>query len=204
VVPPDFLLLGVLRLQTVPPAGVAYALLLAVLAVEATLSGLTWTAFNAESRLEKDRDRDIRDAVSGFESGLVVPAVAALIEVVLYVRRAREPVRDALERVDTRAALAAVVSASTASSRPRDLEGRLVKAWTVVGLATLLVQLSGPVLLCNHIANRRILSDTVGTIAGVLGISGMAILLTAIVIVRQLSRGLARVIKAGKDAAHEA
>jgi hypothetical protein len=188
----------------VPREGVAYGLLLAVLAVEATLSGLTWAAFNAESRLEEDRDGDIRDAISGFESGRVVPAIAALIEVVLVVRRPREPVRDALDRVDTREALRAVVAAATASSKPRELEGRLVKAWTVVGLATLLVQVSGPVLLCNHIADARLLPRIVGTISEVLGISGLAILLTTIVIVRQLSRGLARAIKTGKDAANDA
>jgi hypothetical protein len=184
--------------------GVSYGLLLSVIAVEATLSGLTWASFNAESRLEKDRDRDVREATAGYQSGRVIPALATLIEEVMALRRDDEELRDTLARADTSLGLSDVVTASTASSAPRDLEGRLVKAWTTTGVACLVVQLSGPVLLLNHIANRDLLSDTLQTAALVTFIAAIAILGTALVFVRQLSRALTRAIRSGKDAASEA
>jgi hypothetical protein len=182
--------------------GISYGLLVSVIAVEATLCGLTWAAFNAEARSHKDRDSDIRDAAAGYASGLVVPAIARLIDAVLDVRRSPdEPIQAALDRADTSEALKEVVSAATASSSPRQLEERLVRAWTVVGGASVLIQLSGPVLLLNQIANDELTSNTVQTISGAALSGAAAVLIVAIVVVRQLARSLTRAIRAGKDAA---
>ena len=191
-------------LAQAPPASdeLSYGLLVSVIAVEATLSVLTWAAFNAESRSQKDRDSDIRDAEAGYRAGAVIPAVARMIGEVLDVRRSDdEPIQRALDRADTSEALAEVVAAATANSSPRQIEERLVRAWTVTGGATLVAQAAGPVLLFNAIANEDILSDTVQTVAGVLLSGAVAVLVVGVIVVRQLTRALSRAIRAGKDAA---
>lgn len=165
------------------------------------LSKLTWDGFNAEARIQKDRDKDIRDASAGFESGKIVPAAAALIEAVLSVRRRGEPVRDALERADTSAELDALVTSATARGGLRDYESRLVRAWTVVGGATLGLQITGLALMINPIADQDLLSGTVTTIA-IVGVSAAsAVLVAALILVRYFNRLLTRAIRDGKDAA---
>lgn len=77
----------------------------------------------------------------------------------------------------------------------------MIRAWTFVGGATILVQLCGPVLLLNHIADKNLTSNTMQTIAGVGLSGGVAVLIVAMVVVRQLARTLTRAIRAGKDAA---
>jgi hypothetical protein len=195
-------LIAILAQAAQDAEGVSYGLLISVIAVEATLSGLAWTAFNAEARSQKDRDSDIRDAQAGYDSGLVIPAVAHLIEAVLQVRRSDdEPIQTALDRADTSRDLREVVTAATAASSPRQIEERLIRAWTFVGGATISVQLCGPVLLLNHIADKDLTSNTIQTIAGVGLSGGVAVLVVAMVVVRQLARSLTRAIRAGKDAA---
>lgn len=182
--------------------GVSYGLVFAILAVELTLSGLTWRGFNAESRLERDRDSDIRDAEAGYESGRVLLAVTNLIEAVLANRRHEgESVRDALDRSDASGQLQEVIDAAALRAKPRDIEERLVRIWTVVAIATLSVQLSGPIMLLNATAGRDLLSDTVQTVAGVVMIASIAILAVTLCACRQLDRALSRSIRSGKDAA---
>jgi len=151
----------VLLAQTADVAdGISYGLLLTTLGVEGTLAGLSWTAFNAEARSEKDRDSDIRDAMAGYDSGKVVPAVAQLIETVLAVRRPDEPIQNALDRADTSGPLKEVVAAATVLGSPREIEERLLKTWTSVGASTVGVQLSGPVVLFNEIFDSGLVSHT--------------------------------------------
>ena len=183
-----------------PAHEIEYALLLSVIAVEITLSLLTWAAFNAESRVDKDRGADIRDATAGYSSGEVVPALARLMEDVLAVRRAGEDLRDALIRADTSSALDAVVEAAARSKSPRELGARLVRVWTLAGVANLVVQVSGPLLLLNEIVDEHVLSRTIVTASGISLIAGLAILAVALVLVRQLAVALTRATQAGKDA----
>lgn len=180
---------------------ISYGLLLTTIAVEATLTGLSWAGFNAEARSQKDRDSDIRDAEAGYDSGKVVPAAARLVEAVLAVRRPDEPIDQALHRADTSRPLRDVVDAATALASSREIEGRLLKAWTSVGVSTVIVQLAGPVLLYNEIFDSNLISNSTQTIAGVVLSGAAAILVVSIVLVRQFSRALSRAIRAGKDAA---
>jgi hypothetical protein len=180
---------------------ISYGLLLTTIALEATLTALSWAGFNAEARSQKDRDSDIRDAEAGYDSGKVVPAAARLVEAVLAVRRPDEPIDQALHRADTSRPLRDVVDAATALASPREIEGRLLKAWTSVGVSTVTAQLAGPVLLYNEIFDSNLMSDSTQTIAGVVLSGAAAILVVSIVFVRQFSRALSRAIRAGKDAA---
>jgi hypothetical protein len=195
-------LLGLLA-QAVPAApadGISFTLLLSTIAGEGLLSKLTWDGFNAETRIQKDSGNDIRDARAGFTSGTLVPAAAQLIDAVLRIRRPNEPIRDALERTDTSAQLDALVEAAAVSKSPREYESRLVRVWTVVGGATLALQVSGLALMINPIANKDLLSDTVQTVA-IVAASGAAALLAAFLLaVRHFARQLARAIRNGKDA----
>lgn len=188
-----------------PPHGdVRYGLMIAVFAVEATLSVLTWAAFNAEARLQKDHYSDIRDAMAGYGSGMVIPAVASLIEAVLDVRRVDEPILDSLDRADTSEALQAVVEAATVSGSPRAIELGLVRAWTVLAVASLLVQITGLTLLLNAVANRHLTGHPVRTVCVVLLSGSGAILIGSAIIVRHRTRSLSRAIRAGQDAADAA
>lgn len=187
-----------------PVSGFSYALLLSTIAAEATLSALTWAAFNAEARLQKDRDTDVRDAIAGYDSGRVVPALATLIEAVLAVRRPEEPIRDALDRADISGPLDAMKDAAAASRSPREIESRAVRIWNVAGSSCVGVQLSAPILLTNAIAGEDVMSQTVQTIAGIVLSGSTAILVVAMIFVRQLTRALTRAIRDGKDAADAA
>jgi hypothetical protein len=177
-----------------------YGLLLSLVAAEFTLSLLTWSAFNAESRIEKDRDRDIRDAMAGYSSGRVIPALADLIDNVLDVRRPDESIRDALTRHDTSAALDQVVEAAATSKSPRTLESSLVRMWTCTGCSNVVVQVAAPLLLLNAILNDDVLSRTLQTVSGVALVAGMTITIVSLIAVRQLSQALTRATRAGKDA----
>ena len=161
---------------------------------------VSWVGFTAEARLAQDHDDPIRDAVAGYGAGEVVPAVAALLDAVLSVRRIDESITDALERADISRQLDDVVVAAARSRSPREIESRLIKGWTALGIASVTVQVAGVVFLLNEMAQRDLLASTERTIALVVLSGSAAVFLAATGIVRQLQRSLARAIRAGKDA----
>jgi hypothetical protein len=190
--------------QQSPADGITWPLLLTVLVMEGTLLTLAWNAFNAEARVAKDRDADIRDARAGAESGLVLPAVAKLIEVVDAARQpGDETIADALDRADTARPLRAVLEAAAVASGPREVEQRLVRAWTLVGFATIGIMLSGPFLVWNEVMGSDAVSRTVQIVAGSVLSGSVFVALVAAFVVRHFQRSLVRSIKRGKDAADE-
>src|SRR5690348_16579605 len=92
----------------------------------AVLFGGTIRCFSAKGRLSRERDSDIRAAIAGFEAGRIIPALVALVEEVIAVRRDDEATADALNRADTDAAFNVAVAASVKSQSPRGLEHKLV------------------------------------------------------------------------------
>jgi hypothetical protein len=106
--------------------------------------GATVKALNAESRLDRERDDDIRAAVAGYESGLVQPALARLVEEVIAVKRPGETVSDAMSRADVNSRFVAAVNASVRSQSPRAWQSALVHRYTRLGACLTVMHVAGP------------------------------------------------------------
>lgn len=165
------------------------------------LLGATVRAFNAEARIEQERDGDIREAIAGYESGRVIPALAVLFERVEAQRSAAETMTDALVRSDVSVALDEVVSAGSLARRPRLLERRLVARWTALGWALAGIHVSAPLAFYSVLIGTEPGSFT-WTVVGRAGL-GTAIFaaVLAAVLLRIANRSLSRAIREGRNAA---
>jgi hypothetical protein len=158
-------------------------------------------AFNAESRLDRERDDDVRAAVAGYESGLVQPALARLIDEVIAVKRPSETVADAMSRADVNTHFVAAVAASVRSQSPRARQSVLVHRYTRLGTCLALMHVAGPVAIYNIVTTGYNLPHLVVAIAAVAFGLGTAGALVTATMVRMGEIALARAIGEGKDAA---
>lgn len=173
-----------------------------VAAAEVTVFlGATVRAFNAESRLDRERDDDIRAAVAGYESGLVQPALARLIEEVIAVKRPRETVSDAMSRADVNTHFVAAVDASVRSQSPRARQSALVHRYTRLGICLTFMHVAGPAAIYNVVTGGYNLPHLVVVIAAVVFCLATAAALVAVTMVRMGENALAKAIGEGKDAA---
>jgi hypothetical protein len=163
--------------------------------------GATVKAFTAESRLDRERDDDIRAAVAGYESGLVQPALARLVEEVIEVKRTRETVADAMSRADVNTHFVAAVVASVRSQSPRARQSALVHRYSRLGICLAFMQVAGPVAIYNVVTGGYNLPHLVVVIAAVVFCLATAAALVAGTMVRMGENALAKAIGEGKDAA---
>jgi hypothetical protein len=163
--------------------------------------GATVKAFNAESRLDRERDDDIRAAVAGYESGLVQPALSRLVEEVIAVKRPGESVADAMSRADVNTHFVAAVDASVRSQSPRAWQSALVHRYTSLGICLAFMHVAGPVAIYNVVTGGYNLPHLVVVIAAVVFCLATAGALVAATMVRVGENALAKTIAEGKDAA---
>lgn len=186
---------------TAPATGFSYPLALTTLTAEIALGTLSWAGFNAESRCNREDGKDTALAESGFQTGKVIPATAKLIESVLEERAEDEPVKDTLIRFNVSPALDEVVAAAALSGSPSDHEGRLIRAWTFVAYATVVVMVAGLATMLDPITNKNLIPSVWGTIALAVMSGAGALVAVALGFVRHYKRLLARAIRAGITAA---
>jgi hypothetical protein len=167
----------------------------------AVFLGATVKAFTAESRLDRERDDDIRAAVAGYESGLVQPALVRLVDEVIAVKRPKESVADAMSRADVNTHFVAAVAASVQSQSPRARQSTLVHRYTRLGVCLAIMQVAGPVAIYNIVTGGYNLPHLAVVIAAVLfGLVTVGALVAA-TMVRMGENALAKAIAGGKDAA---
>jgi hypothetical protein len=167
----------------------------------AVFFGATVKAFNAESRIDKERDDDIRAAVAGYESGVVQPALTKLVEQVIEVRRPGESVADALSREDVNRHLVAAVDASVRSRTPRARQASLVHRNNWLAFCLVAVHVAAPIGLYNVLTGGYNLPHLVVVVAAVMFCLGATGALVAATMVRMGERALAKAVGEGKDAA---
>jgi hypothetical protein len=167
----------------------------------AVFFGATVKALNAESRIDKERDDDIRAAVAGYESGLVQPALTRLVEQVIDVRRPGESVADALSREDVNRHFVAAVDASVRSRTPRARQVSLVHRNNWLALFLVTIQVAAPLALYNVLTGGYNLPQLAVVVAAALFCVGATGALAAATMVRMGENALAKAIREGKDAA---
>ncbi len=168
----------------------------------AVFFGPTIRSFTARTRIDRERDGDIRAAVAGYETGQVIPALAALVEEVIDVRRANESIIDALNRAESTAKkFAAAVSASIHSQSPRAKERTLVQRHIGCGVCLVAAQVAGPVAIYNSVTAGYNLPHNIVIIATVIFAIGTigALVLGILVVLGDIA--LMRAIREGRDAA---
>ncbi|HZQ80746.1 MAG TPA: hypothetical protein VFB25_02085 [Gaiellaceae bacterium] len=167
----------------------------------AVFFGATVKAFNAESRIDRERDDDIRAAVAGYESGLVLPALTRLVEQVIEVRRPGESVEDALSREDVNRHFVAAVDASVRSRTPRERQAALVHRNNWLTICLVAMHVAGPLSLYNVLTGGYNLPHLVVVVAAVVFCLGTTGALVTATMVSMGERALAKAIGEGKDAA---
>jgi|SRR5581483_5548068 len=168
----------------------------------AVFLGPTMRSFTAQARIDRERDADIRTAIAGYEAGLVIPALADLVEEVVEVRRDDEPIAEALARAEGMTKkFGAAVDASIKSRLPRDRERSLVKRHLACGVCLLAAQIAGPVAIYNSVTDGYNLSHTLVIVAAVIFAIGVLCSLGLGILVVHGGNALMRAIREGKDAA---
>jgi hypothetical protein len=168
----------------------------------AVFLGPTIRSFTAQARIDRERDGDIRAAIAGYETGLVIPALADLVEEVNEVRREDESISDALNRAEgTARKFEAAVDASIRSQSPRTWERSLVHRHLGCGACLLAAQIAGPVALYNVVTDGYNLSQTIVIVATVIFSIGVLGALALAILVVLGDNALTRAIREGRDAA---
>lgn len=181
----------------------------------------TVRCFTAKSRLDRERDGDIRAAIAGYEAGQVIPVLTDLVARVIDVNRPDErivkaltegteegteeefnaAITEGLDRGDTDKTFNTAVDAAIKSRSPRAKERGLIHRYTGLGLCLVACHVSGPAALYNLLTGGYNLPRTAVIVAAVIFAVGVIGAALVAILVQRGESALSSVIREGKDAA---